>query len=45
MAKSGITPKNLQYLMGHADVGMTLNICTYLGYEDVKEEVRKICNL
>lgn len=25
MAKSGMNPKTLQYLMGHADIGVTLN--------------------
>ena len=45
MAKSGMNPKTLQYLMGHADIGVTLNTYTHMGYEDAKEEVRKICNL
>ena len=44
MAKSGMNPKTLQYLMGHADIGVTLNTYTHMGYEDAKEEVRKICN-
>lgn len=42
--KSGMNPKTLQYLMGHADIGVTLNTYTHMGYEDAKEEVRKICN-
>lgn len=45
MAKSGMNPKTLQYLMGHADIGVTLNTYTHMGYEDAKEEVRKICTL
>ena len=45
MAKSGMNPKTLQYLMGHADIGVTLNTYTHMGYEDAKEEVRRICNL
>ena len=39
MAKSGINPKTLQYLMGHSDIGVTLNTYTHLGYEDAKEEL------
>ena len=33
MAKSGMNPKTLQYLMGHNDIGVTLNTYTYLGLE------------
>ncbi len=33
------------FLMGHSDIGVTLNTYTHVGYEDVKEKVRKICNL
>ena len=29
--KSGMNPKTLQYLMGHADIGVTLNTYTHLG--------------
>ena len=31
----------LQYLMGHSDIGVTLNVCTHLGLIDVKEKRRK----
>ena len=41
MAKSGMNPKTLQYLMGHADIGVTLNTYTHLGVEDAKEELGK----
>ena len=30
MAKSGMNPKTLQYLMGHSDIGVTLNTYTHL---------------
>ena len=40
-----MNPKTLQYLVGHADIGVILNIYTHMGYEDAKEEVREICNL
>lgn len=31
MAKSGMNPKPLLYLMGHSDIGVTLNTHTHLG--------------
>ncbi|WP_027397139.1 tyrosine-type recombinase/integrase [Anaerovibrio lipolyticus] len=44
MAKSGINPKALQYLMGHSSISVTLNIYTHLNYNDIKEEVHRINN-
>lgn len=42
MAKSGMSPKTLQYLMGHADIATTLNVYTHLKYEDAEKEVREL---
>lgn len=42
MAKSGMNPKTLQYLMGHADIGVTLNTYTHLKEEDAKEELERL---
>lgn len=42
MAKSGMNPKTLQYLMGHSDIGVTLNTYTHLGFEDAKKELEKL---
>ena len=40
MAKDGMNPKTLQYLMGHSDIGVTMNIYTHLGLEeDAKDEM------
>lgn len=39
MAKSGMNPKALQYLMGHSDITITLNVYTHLKFEDAKAEV------
>ena len=39
MAKSGMNPKTLQYLMGHSDIGVTMNTYTHLGLEDAKDEM------
>ena len=45
MAKSGMNPKTLQYLMGHSDIGVTLNTYTHLGAEDAKEELGKYAEM
>ncbi len=45
MAKSGLNLKTLQYLMGHSDVGITLNTYTHVDYEDVLQEVRRVCKM
>ena len=45
MARSGMNPKTLQYLMGHSDIGVTLNTYTHLGLEDAKEEVFRLQNV
>lgn len=42
MDKSEMNPKTLQYLMGHSDIGVTLNTYTHLGFEDAKEEVLRL---
>ena len=42
MAKMGMNPKVLQYLMGHSDVGITLNTYTHLKLEDATAELRKL---
>ena len=33
-AKAGMNPKTLQYLMGHSDIGVTMNVYTHLGSGD-----------
>ena len=45
MAKSGMNPKALQYLMGHSDIGVTLNTYTHLRTEDAKEELGKYAKM
>lgn len=42
MARSGMNPKTLQYIMGHSDISITLNTYTHLGYEDAKKEMERI---
>ena len=45
MAKSGMNPKTLQYLMGHSDIGVTLNTYTHLGLEDATDELKRVDEL
>lgn len=45
MAKSGMNPKTLQYIMGHSDIGVTLNTYTHVRYEDAKNEMENICRV
>ena len=43
-AKSGMNPKTLQYIMGHSDIGVTLNTYTHVSFEDAKEEMKRLKN-
>ena len=42
MAKAGMNPKTLQYLMGHADISVTLNTYTHVKFEDARAEVERL---
>ena len=42
MAQAGMNPKTLQYIMGHSDIGVTLNVYTHLGIETASEEMNKV---
>lgn len=42
MARSGISAKTLQYLMGHSDISVTLNVYTHLGLEDAQQELKQL---
>lgn len=42
MAKSGMNPKTLQYIMVHSDIGVTLNTYIHVQYEDAEKEMNKI---
>ena len=39
MVSSGFNPKHLQYLMGHSEIGVTLNTYTHVDFDKIKEEV------
>ena len=42
MAYSGMDVKSLQYIMGHSEVGVTLNVYTNASYEKAKEQMNKV---
>ena len=42
MAKSGMNPKTLQYIMGHADISVTLNIYTHVQFDDAQAEMLRL---
>ena len=42
MAKSGMNPKTLQYLMGHSDISVTMNVYTHIGCDDAEEELKRM---
>lgn len=42
MAKSGMNPKALQYLMGHSDISVTLNTYTHMNFEDARNEMARL---
>ncbi len=42
MAKSGMNPKTLQKIMGHSDIGVTLNVYTHVDLEDVQKEMQEV---
>ena len=44
MAKYGMSPKTLQYIMGHSDISVTLNVYTHVNFDDAKAEVLRVTN-
>lgn len=42
MARSGMNPNTLKYLMGHSDISVTLNVYTHLGLEDAEAEIERL---
>lgn len=45
MARAGMNPKTLQYLMGHSDISVTMNTYTHLGLDDAKDEMVRLQEL
>lgn len=42
LIKAGMNPKTLQYLMGHSDISVTMNVYTHINFDDAEEELRKL---
>lgn len=42
MAKKGMYPKMLQYLMGHSELDVTMNVYTHVTAEDAEKEYRRV---
>lgn len=42
MARARMNPKILQYLMGHSDIGVTMNTYTHLEFDDAKDEMIRL---
>lgn len=42
MAKFGMNSKIFQYLMGHSDIGVTLNTYTHFGLDDAIDELKRM---
>ena len=42
MAKSGMNPKTLQYIMGHSDISVTLNVYTHVQFDDAPAEMIRL---
>ena len=45
MANAGMDLKSLQYLMGHSDAGVTMNVYTHATYDHAEATMQKILQL
>lgn len=45
MAKRGMNPKILQYIMGHANIGITMDYYTHINVKDAKEEMKRVAKI
>lgn len=43
-ASAGMNPKHLQYLMGHSEIGVTLNTYTHVEFDSIQREVEALKN-
>lgn len=42
MRKTGMNPKTLQYLMGHSDISVTMNVYKHVNFDDAEEELKRM---
>ncbi len=41
-ARARMNPKTLQYLMGHSEISVTMDVYTHLGLDDAKDEIIRL---
>ena len=39
MASSGVNPKHLQYLMGHSEISVTLDVYTHVDWDNLRGDI------
>lgn len=37
-----MNPKTLQYLMGHSDISVTMNVYSHIGFDDAEDEMKRM---
>ena len=42
LVKSGMNLKTLQYIMGHSDISVTLNVYTHVNFDEAKAEALRV---
>lgn len=42
MARKGMNPKNLQYIMGHSEIAVTMDTYTHMGFEDARADFLRV---
>ena len=42
MRMAGMNPNTLQYLMGHSDISVTMNVYTHVNFDDAEEEFKRM---
>ena len=42
MRNAVMNPKTLQYLMGHSDISVTMNVYTHVNFDDAEEELKRM---
>ena len=42
MARSGMNPKTLQYIMGHGDISVTMDTYTHVKFDDARKEFARV---
>lgn len=45
MARAGMNPKTLQYIMEYADISVTMNTYTHVNFDDARQELKRVSGL